>query len=253
MNILMFSMTPLFPDRAMGGAQIQLKKVARHLGALGHEVTILCTRKDASMIPFNWDDTVRIVPVLRFKQPYPEPYATPVYNIAAAVQDVGAYLLKADRFYSHDGGLIFPFVYQTGAVPTVISLRSILFAETLQSAYLFQGDALILPSEHTRRSYIHTAGRFFPGFAERAVAVHNGLDFTVFRPTEPDRIRALIPVDTAQHRCLLFPHRPDTTKGVLEAIGVLDVLVNRRGMTDVRLLMPRWLADAAGPEVRAFY
>ena len=37
-DIAVFSMTPLFPDFAMGGGQVQLKKVALHLGELGHRL-----------------------------------------------------------------------------------------------------------------------------------------------------------------------------------------------------------------------
>ena len=92
--------------------------------------------------PFKWHENVEILPVLRFKQPYPEPYFTPLYHIANAIRTVGAAIAAADVHYSHDGGLIFPYVYQDK--PTVISLRSILFAENLQSALLFQGDEWIL-------------------------------------------------------------------------------------------------------------
>ena len=46
--------------------------------------------------------------------------------IANAMRYVGAAIADADIHYSHDGGLIFPYVYQDK--PTVISLRSILFA-----------------------------------------------------------------------------------------------------------------------------
>lgn len=174
-RIVMFSMTPLFRDKSMGGAQKQLKKVALHLAETGHEVTILCTRRSDASEPFHWHERARVLPIFRFKQPFPEPYATPVYNIAAAVQDMGEHLAQADRYYSHDGGLIFPYVYQD--IPAVVSLRSILFSETLQSGFLFQGDALILPSEHTRQAYLHTAGRFFAELAGRAHVIHNGFDW----------------------------------------------------------------------------
>ena len=88
-KIAVFSMTPLFPDIAIGGAQSQLKKVALHLGEKGHQLTILCTQREGSMTPFKWHDNVEIQPVLRFKQPYPEPYFTPIYHIANAMRYVG--------------------------------------------------------------------------------------------------------------------------------------------------------------------
>jgi len=163
-KIAVFSMTPLFPDFAMGGGQKQLKKVALYLGEQGHQLTILSTRREGSMTPFKWHDNVEIHPVLRFKQPYPEPYFTPVYHIANAIRDMGNAIAAADVHYSHDGGLIFPYVYQN--TPTVISLRSILYPETLQAAFLFQGDEWILPSEHTRASYEAVVSPFSPKAGE---------------------------------------------------------------------------------------
>lgn len=252
MKILMFSMTPLFPRHSMGGAQRQLKNVALHLAEIGHEVTILCTRRPDANQPFQWHDRLQIIPIFRFKQPYPEPYDTPVYNIAAAIQDMGESLLKADRYYSHDGGLIFPYVYQD--IPTTISLRSILFSETLQSAFLFQGDALILPSEHTLRSYQHTVGRFFPDFKNRAKAIYNGLDWTWFKPTPADHIRELINVDALEgHDVVLFPHRPDDAKGIRQTIDLADSLVNGHRLKRLRILVPKWIDDKVSAGVREYY
>ena len=57
-RIAVFSMSPLFPDFAIGGGQVQLKKVALHLGELGHGVTILSTRHEASTTPFSWHENV---------------------------------------------------------------------------------------------------------------------------------------------------------------------------------------------------
>jgi hypothetical protein len=146
MNILAFSMTPLYPDRVMGGAQKQLYAVVLHLARSGHRVRVVCTRREPDAVqPFQWHPNAEVIPTFRFKQPYPEPYATPIFNIANAIQDLGEFLAEADVFYSHDGGFIFPYVYST--TPTVVSLRSVIFSETLQSAFLFQGDDLILISK----------------------------------------------------------------------------------------------------------
>ncbi len=235
----------------MGGAQKQLKKVALHLAQQGHEVTILCTRRSDAMQPFRWHENLLVKPMFRFKQPFPEPYATPTYNIAAAIQDMGDELAQSDVFYNHDGGLIFPYIYQE--IPAVISLRSIIFSETLQSGYLFQGDALILPSEHTANVWQHTAGRFFPGWKDRVHVIHNGLDFAQYQPTKPQRILEIIPVDPAQHRIVLYPHRPEAPKGILQTIAVMDLLVNQYGMDDLRVLVPKWIDTGHSADVRQFY
>ncbi|RMG76708.1 MAG: glycosyltransferase [Chloroflexi bacterium] len=250
MNIVMFSMTPLFADRAMGGAQIQLKKVALHLGQLGHDVTVLCTHPAGGGQAFEWGERVNVIPIFRFKQPYPEPYFTPIYNIANALQTMGDYLSQADRYYSHDGGLIFPGVYEH--IPTVISLRSVLFAETLQSGYLFQGDALILPSEFARQCYIKTAGRFLDGYADRAIVIHNGLDFNKFKATDTQAIRAYLGLE-GDYRYILFPHRPDEDKGILQTIELANKLVHEYGLKDIRFLVPRWMDEDVSPSTQAFY
>jgi len=251
MKIAMFSMTPLFENQSMGGAQKQLKKVALHLAQSGHEVTILCTRRSDALEPFRWHENLLVKPTFRFKQPFPEPYATPTYNIAAAIQDMGDVLAQSDVFYSHDGGLIFPYVYQD--IPAVVSLRSIVFSETLQSGYLFQGDALILPSQHTANVWQYTAGRFFPGWEDRVHVINNGLDFEMYKPTQPGKILDVIPVDPSQQRIVLYPHRPEAPKGILQTIAVVDVLVNRYGMDDLRVLVPQWIDTGHSADVRQFY
>lgn len=250
MHILMFSMTPLFPDRAMGGAQKQLKRIALHLGSLGHDVTLLATRRADSQTPFQWAERVRAVPIFRFKQPYPEPYATPVYNIAAAIQDLGDYLETADRFYLHDGGFMFPYAYRH--VPTVVSYRSVLFSETLQSAFLFQGDELVLISEHQAATFLGAVGRFFPGYRDRLHIIHNGFDWDINRPTPPGRILEHIPVDPNDD-LVLYPHRPETPKGIQTTIEVVDQLVHRYDLSRVRALVPRWIDAGLAADVRAFY
>ena len=250
-NIAVFSMTPLFPDFAMGGGQKQLKKVALHLGELGHKLTILSTQRDGSLHPFLWHENVLIKPILRFKQPYPEPYFTPLYHIANAVREVGTAIARADIHYSHDGGLIFPFVYQD--IPTVISLRSILFPETLQCAFLFQGDEWILPSEHTRASYEAAVAQFSPAIGQRMHAIHNGFDWDKFRFTQPKEIFSVIPREVANHPVMLFPHRPEEPKGIYEVIQVAKKLVSERGWQDLRVLVPRWLDAESEPGNLAYY
>ncbi len=251
MNILIFSMTPLFPSHAMGGAQKQLKLIAVYLAEQGHNVTIVCTRRQDTMQPFQWHERAQVLPIFRFKQPYPEPYATPAYNIAAAIQDVGEMLLQNDVFYIHDGGLIFPYVYQD--IPTVISLRSVVYSETLQAGFLFQGDSLILISEHERRFYVDTAGRFSPDYAKRITLIPNGFDWSQYQPRTPQRVRSIIDVDRAQYPVVLHPHRPEPDKGLQQTIDVVDLLVHKYGITNVKTLVPRWIDTAIASHIREFY
>ena len=250
-KIAVFSMTPLFPDFAMGGGQKQLKKVALHLGEQGHRLTILSTQRDGSMTPFKWHDNVEIKPVMRFKQPYPEPYFTPLYHIANAIRDMGNAIAQADIHYSHDGGLIFSYVHQN--IPTVISLRSIIYPETMQAAFLFQGDEWILPSEHTRASYEAAVAQFSPKIGARMHTIHNGFDWNKFQYTQPSAIFERIPAAIADHPIMLFPHRPELPKGIYETLAVAEKLVHEYGWADLRVLVPRWLDAESEPNSRAYY
>lgn len=251
MKVLMFSITPLLPDRIMGGAQKHIQNIARYLGQQGHQVEILCTRRDDRHETFNWHENVRVKPVLRFKQPFPQPYAVPAYDIAAIIQDVADHLQTADRLYIHDGEFLFPYVYQ--GIPTTVSLRDNVYPETIHGGFLFKGDSLILISEYSRQYYINTVGRFFPGFEEKVRMIPNGFDWNRFKPTRPKQILDLIPVDPGQHPIILHPHRPETNKGLPQTIQVADLLVHRYGLDQLRVLMPRWIPEAASEDVQDFY
>ncbi len=252
MRIVMFSINPLFPGYVMGGAPKQLQTVALHLGDLGHEVEILCTRTTGSDAPFQWHERVRVNPVLRFRQPFPQPYGIPAYDLASIVQDVGDALATADRFYMHDGEFLFPYVY--AHIPTVVSLRDNVYPETIHGGFLFQGHRLILISEYSRQYYLQTVGRFFPDLNSRIEVIHNGIDFELYQPTPPsaDLLR-LLPFDPAQHPVVLHPHRPEATKGLLQTLAVTDLLVHEHGLAAVRVLIPRWHPAQDSPDLQAFY
>lgn len=251
MKILVFSITPLFPEHDMGGGQKHLRTIANHLADLGHDITILCTRREDTSESFRWHERILVLPILRFKQPFPAPYDTPAYNIASIIQDVAEHMQGADRFYIHDGEFVFPYVYRH--IPTVVSLRDNVYPETIQGAFHFQGHRLILISEYARAFFTHTVGRFFPDLPKRMTVIHNGIDWSRFKPTPRNRIFDLIPVDPAQHTIILHPHRPEETKGIWQTIEVVERLVKQHGITNLKTLVPLWLGVKHDPGVRAFY
>jgi len=250
MNILMFSINPLFEDKVMGGAPKHLQAIAIHMGMLGHDVKILSTRADGSSEAFTWRENVEVLPILRFKQPFPQPYAVPAYDLAAAIQDMGHYLAWADRFYMHDGEFLFPYVYQD--LPTAISLRDNVYPETLIGGFLFNADRLILISDYSKNYFLHTVGRFFPELIERITVIHNGLDWQRFKPTPPKEILNIIPVDP-QRPILLHPHRPEESKGIMQTIAVVDLLIHQYGFDNLLALAPKWLDMQTTPDLKAFY
>lgn len=251
MKIVMFSINPLFEGQVMGGAPKHLQNIAIHMGKLGHEVVVVCTRRSADQMPFEWGENVAVKPVLPFKQPFPQPYATPAYNLAAAVQLVAEELETADRFYMHDGEFLFPYAYRH--VPTVTSLRDNVYPETLLGGFLFQGHKLILISDYARQYFEQTVGRFFPELPQRIQVVRNGLDWEKFKPVQPRSILDIIPVNPAHDMIVLHPHRPEESKGIRQTIEVVDYLVNRFHLKQVKALVPRWLDLDISDDLRGFY
>ena len=252
MNILMFSITPLFPDHDMGGGQKHLRTIALHLAEQGHDVRLLCTHRDDTNAPFHWHERALVLPILRFKQPFPAPYDTPAYNIASIVQDVGEQMQWADRFYIHDGEFVFPYVYRDK--PTVVGLRDNVYPETTQGAFHFEGDTLITISEYARQFFLQTVGRFFPELPSRMKVIRNSIDWEKFQPTKPHRILNLVPsIHPELHTIVLHPHRPEDSKGIWQTIEVADRLVKQYGFGNLRVLVPRWLNVAADPGVQDLY
>ncbi len=251
MRIVMFSINPLFAEKVMGGAPKHLQNVAIHLGKLGHEVKVLCTQRDEAHIPFSWGERVEVLPILRFKQPFPQPYAIPAYDMAAMIQDMSEYLAQADRFYMHDGEFLYPYVYRH--VPTVVSLRDNVYPETLLGGFLFQGDSLILISHYARQYFEQTVGRFFLELPARIKVVRNGLDWSRFKPTAAGDILKIIPVNPQTDRLVLHPHRPEETKGIRQTIDVIDRLVYQYQIKGIKTLVPRWIDAEASEELRLFY
>ncbi len=252
MHIVMFSITPLFPDHDMGGGQKHLRRIAMHLAEQGHRLTVLCTRRGDTATPFHWHENAIVLPILRFRQPFPAPYDTPAYNITNIIQDVAEHLAQADRFYIHDGEFVFPYVYRD--IPTVVSLRDNVYPETIQGAFHFEAHRLIVISEYARQFFLHTVGRFFPELPGRMQVIRNSIDWSIFRPVDTTRIRQHIPgIDPAQHQIVLHPHRPEASKGLPQTIEVVDRLVQQYGMTGVRSRVPVWLGLQYDRDVQRFY
>jgi glycosyltransferase involved in cell wall biosynthesis len=250
MNITVFSIVPLFPNFDMGGAQKHLRYIANHLGERGHQVTILCTKRHDTKESFHWHSNVTIHPILQFKQPFPSPYDTGAHNLANIIQDLVEHLQDADRFYIHDGEMLFPYLSEN--IPTVAGLRDNVYPETMMGAYLFRGDTLITISDYSKRFIEATVGRFFPELNSRLKCINNGLDWGHFKPTEGAEIWDIVPRNLREnYKIILQPHRPENTKGMWQAIAMAEKLLRQR--QDFRILYPKWLGVDADKGVLEFY
>lgn len=251
MNILITSINPLFAGKVIGGSTKHLYHIAVYLGTLGHEVTILSTNRPDSNEPFRWHDKVLVKPILKFKQPFPQPYDMAAHKMVYNIRAITDHIRMADRFYMHDGEILFPPMYYD--IPTIISLRDNVYPETMLGSFLFQADALITISDYSREAVIHAAGQIIPELSERTIAIPNGVDFDRFKPTSPSaNIFKMIPIDSSQYTVILHPHRPETSKGLPQTIAVADLLVHQYHFDDLLVLIPQWFDAADTPEVQRF-
>ena len=251
MKIVMFSINPIFPHLITGGASKHLYHIARHLGALGHQVEILCAQPNERLDPFTWADNVRVYPVLPFKIPFPQPYAISGADLALIVQRLSDALGGADRFYIHDGEFLLPDIY--AHIPTIASFRDNVYPESVLGSFVGKFDDLICVSEYSAEVIINTAGRFYPGLRQRIHQVNNGIDFKVFSPVDSSTLAEELGVDPETETLLLHPHRPEPGKGLPETIQVVEQLVHHHGLRKVRVLVPEWIGSMVSTGETDFY
>lgn len=253
MNILSFSINPIFPDVVSGGASKHLMNLTRFLSAKDHQVRVLCPALPDQKEPYSINKNLEIWPVLPFHQPFPAPYAVTPPELALIVEEINRHLVWAERFYVHDGELLLPQL-QT-KIPTVLSFRDNYYPESILGSFINQADEIICVSPYSAAVIKATAGRVVEGLTERIHVVLNGIDPRMYRPIplEENLLLPSLPFDPAVHRILLHPHRPDPNKGLAEALEVLKFLVIKRGMDDLILLTPRWQAAMSGSEEELFF
>lgn len=247
MRITIFLIGSVFPNQGYGGAQKILREVALYLGQAGHQVKILCASHRHNSESFILGPNVTVLPILRLKESFPEPYYTAPYNLSGLIRDVHRCLDSSDVFYVHGGEFPFHFLYRE--IPTAVSFRDFVYPDNLASGLSVRRDRLILSSQYLAGCVADTFSSFCPAIANRIQVIANGCELTRFRPTPPTRLRAQIalPEDAIP---ILYPHRSDPKKGIYEALAVLQRLRQRLGPTGdrLRLLIPVWSTPAVSPQ-----
>jgi len=240
-RVLVFSLGPVFPEHVHGGSQKVLRDVALYLGRRGHAVNIYCVERRDNAEPFALGPNVTVWPHLRFKETFPSSYKAAPHDLSDIAVLLHSEIQKHDVFYIHDSGMNFSFLCEQ-RLPTVLSLRDFIYPETLVGAFNFSRDRIIVNSDMTKDCVRCTVGRFLPGVTERIRVIPNGIDTSRFSRTRIETICDLIGlgVEPRDH-ILLCPHRPESRKGVFEALDLVARLRNRHGMLGVKLLIPDYV------------
>lgn len=251
MNIVVFSINPIFQDLITGGASKHLYHITRALGQAGHKVHLLCAQGGQDPAGFEWAENVHVSPTLPFHLPFPQPYAISGADLGLIVERVSAALQGADRFYIHDGEFLVPDVY--AKIPTVTSFRDNIYPESVLGTFVGRPDEVICVSKYSTDVVRYSAGRYFPGLLERLHHVNNGIDFEMFKPVDSEKLAKALGVDPQRDTILLHPHRPEPGKGLPETIKVVEQLVNQHGRRNVKVLIPEWINSMVSSGESAFY
>ena len=251
MKIVICSINPLFGDKVIGGSTKHLRRVAEYLAELGHEVAILCTRRDSSQDKIEWHPNIKVRAVFPFKQPFPLPYDIPAFQMARIIQLIVDECADADRLYMHDGEILFPPL--SHRLPTVVSLRDCVYPETMLGSFLFQGDAIITLNEYCKNTLLATAGSFLMDLPERVRVIPNGFDFNFFKPAPPSvELLDILGIDPQKHTIVLHPHRPELSKGLLQTVLTVEQLVHKYHFHDLKVLIPKWFDADQSPDLLKF-
>lgn len=240
-RVAVFSMGPVFPSHVHGGSQKTLAAVVRQLASDGFRVSVYCTRRDDNHQAFALHPNATVHPVLRFKQTYPEPYYAAPYHLGEVVSVLARAAADHDRFYVHDGELLYHFIYDE--VPTVVSFQDFVYPDTLAGALSFRRDHLLLSSPYVQSCVEQVFRHFRPLPAGRVSHVPNGFDVDVLCPRDPSALRTELGL-APDALAVLFPHRPDPRKGIWESLRVLLRALDSlpESVADrIRLLVPVWV------------
>lgn len=252
-KVLIFSLGPIFKDYVHGGSQKVLREVSIHLGSQGHEVNIFCVERDDNNKIFKLGKYVTVYPKLKFKQTFPASYKTFPFNLWKVIETLNEQIKKHDIFYIHDGGLNF-YDLCNRKIPTIISLRDFLYPETLSGAFNFKRDIIIVNSLHTLESLKYTVGNYIPSIEKRTVLIENGINLKLFKRKNPKKIIKLIDgVIKENDKIILYPHRPDPSKGIFQSLQLIYDLKHKKGWKNLKLLIPHYLDEEVTGDLGEHY
>lgn len=253
MKVLIFFMETVFPKQVHGGSTTVLRDIALALGKRGDAVTIVCRERSDNKKIFKLHPNVTVMPVLRFKEIFPDAYFTPPYNISSAMEQVYSLGTENDVFINFDSNFIFNDVIDN-SIPVINCLHDFVYSGALQGSFLFRRGVIIVHSQFVKESLLATVGRFLPDLSKRVKLIPIGIDAKLFRKTKPKKIYEYIPSWVcSKGPILLCPHRPEKGKGIYEVIIAVKNLKTRPNFRKVILLIPVGLDAEVSEEVKIFY
>lgn len=217
MNILVYSYFAPRNDHLAGGVQSFLHYLLRGLIQSGEDVTVLSPESDEDDL-LDLGPKLSVFPVLlepndRSLKPYERHYNTQYYSLLANAADV---VLTLDRTV--------PVETDT---PVVLSLNNFSYSTEVDSAFGLHWDAMVVPSDYLRRCVDIIFGpEFWSGGQRPIYTIALPVDTNYFHAVDTTDILRKLNIDKSRFK-IIYPHRPDPTKGLDLAIDTLKNVVRR--------------------------
>ncbi len=246
MRIAAISVAPVFSEYVIGGSQKILVDMATGLKNRGHDIQIWCTGTDAHDGDFEISE-VPVHPDLKLRGSFPATHQVSPVALARTSDVLKKAADWADRVYLHADA-----IYLRHALLGTDIIRSIhdyVYEEALVSTLSLPANVTVVPSEYLKNCIEVTVALSGRTSIEPIIVVPNGIEVPDSLPSP--KLPAGISAREESDLILLFPHRPEATKGVREAILTAVKVQEIRNEQNVRLLIPAYppgsnFDDAAG-------
>ncbi|HIH31153.1 TPA: glycosyltransferase family 4 protein [Candidatus Woesearchaeota archaeon] len=253
MNILAISIASIFKEHIQGGSQRIFKNVMEYLSK-DNTINVLCTRRDDNFLPFEVNQNFKVNPSLRFRQSFPFPYMTNPNNLANIIKKVICEAENADVIYVHADGFYFKKFLKVHHpnIPIITSLHDFVYPISISSAFIGDNDIVIVPSKYVFECMKHSVGQIYENLMNRAVNIENGVDTSIFYKdkslTKQLKLRYNI---SDSEKVLLFPHRPEQSKGIDHSLNLTKKLVDNG--EQIKLLFPKHIDILCSEDLQREY
>jgi glycosyltransferase involved in cell wall biosynthesis len=241
-RIAAISVAPLFPDQVIGGSQKILADLAVGLKSRGgHDIEIWCTGTDAHSGDFEIGD-VPVHPELKLSGSFPSTHQVSPHALAQTSDALRRAAEWANRVYLHADAVYLRHALEGKQI--VRSIHDYVYEEALVSTLALPADTTVVPSEYLKRCIEATVALSGRTTIEPVLAIPNGIELPDLESEIASQLPDGIPPREDDDLILLFPHRPEPTKGVREAISTAVSLQQARPENNVRLLMPSYPSNS---------
>ncbi len=249
MNILAISIAPIFEEHVQGGSQRVFMDVMNYLSKSNH-IRTFCARREDNNNPFDINSNFKVFPVLPFKQ-FPFPYMTNPKNLVDIIKILTKESEWADVIYIHADGFLFKKFLKVNK-PIIVSLHDFVYPISITSAFLENFDKIIFPSKYLKKCFEHTVGTIYSGIESKLKIIKNGINDNIFFRDDSRRreLKEKLNIQNDE-KIILFPHRPESSKGIDEVLNLLEYLI--KNDFNIRLLLSKHIDALIDDSIKEEY